>query len=124
MAVTCQAIAKSGQRCSRPALAGKQHCLMHDPASVELRRDAGRKGGYARSNAARARKEMPEAMTTDEMAGWLSLAFKRVMAGQMPPKIGVACAQIARTLLTVQETAILEARLAELEQRAGIRRTA
>jgi len=122
MAVPCSAIAKSGQQCSRPALAGKRHCLMHDPASVELRRDAGRKGGYARSNAARARKAIPEAMTAEEMAGWLSLVFTRVLTGQTSPKIGAACAQLARTMLVVQETALLEERLAELEERAGIRR--
>jgi hypothetical protein len=61
-------------------------------------------------------------MTAEEMAGWLSLVFKRVLTGQTQPKVGAACAQIARTILVVQETALLEDRLAELETRAGIRR--
>ena len=120
MPVTCSAITKGGSRCSRPALAGKQHCLMHDPESAELRREASRKGGKARSTKARAAKQIPAAMSADELAGWLSLLFTNVMAGRIEPKIGTACATIARTLHEVKHATELEERLAELEQRAGM----
>lgn len=115
MAAKCAAIAKSGSRCSRPALAGKQHCLMHDPDSTELRRQASVKGGYARSAKARALKQIPEAMTAEELAGWLSLVFKKVVAGSMEPKIGSAAAAIAKTIIDVQVVADQPA-IAELEE--------
>jgi len=120
MTVACSAIAKSGSRCRRPALAGKQHCLMHDPGSAGLRLEASKKGGFERSAKARAAKLVPEAMTPAELAGWLSLLFTQVMTGRVEPKIGTACAAIARTLLDVRTTTEIETRLCELESLAGI----
>ena len=121
MPLTCSAIAKSGSRCSRPALAKKQHCLMHDGDSAELRREAGRKGGHARSNKSRAEKAMPDAMTPEELSRWLSQVFTAVITGAMEPKIGIAAAGIARTLMVVREMGELEERLTALEAQAGRR---
>jgi len=115
MAVKCSAIAKRGSRCRRPALAGKQHCLMHDPGSAELRLEASRKGGHARSNAARAAKAMPAAMTTAELLQQLSSVFELTLAGVVEPGVAQACGSLARTMVTIRETAEVEARLAELE---------
>lgn len=71
MAAKCQAIARSGRPCGSPPLAGSAWCFIHDPAGAEARRESSRKGGHARSNAARAKKEIPAAMGADELAGWL-----------------------------------------------------
>ncbi len=121
MTVLCSAIAKSGSRCRRPALAGKQHCLMHDPESAELRREAGRKGGRNRSAKARAAKLIPDAMTAEDLAGWLSLLFTSVMAGKVEPKIGTAAAAIARTLLEAQ-TAAAQPSVADLQEQVAVLR--
>jgi hypothetical protein len=123
MAVTCSAIAKSGSRCRRPALAGKQHCLMHDPESAELRLEASRKGGRARSNAARAAKALPPAMTSDDLLVTLSEAIRKVDRGELEPGPANAISSLARAMNSIRETTEIERRLAELEQRAGVTET-
>lgn len=105
MSVKCSAITKSGSRCSRPALANKHHCLMHDPESTELRREASRKGGRNRSAQARAQKLLPEVLAPEDLAAWLSNVFKTVMLGKTEPKIGTACATIAKAILEAQQAA-------------------
>jgi hypothetical protein len=120
MATKCSAIAKSGSRCTTPVVAGSVFCWMHAPERAEGRREAARKGGKARANAERARKQIPDAMDAETLAGWLSLLFTNVMAGRIEPKIGTACATIARILLEVRTTTELEQRLSELEARAGV----
>jgi hypothetical protein len=119
MPVPCSAIAKSGSRCRRPALAGKQHCLMHDPESAELRREAGRKGGHARSNAARAAKAMPAALTSDELLVTLSRAMDKVEKGELEPGPANAISSLARAMNSIRETTEIERRLSDLEQRVG-----
>jgi hypothetical protein len=106
---------------------------MHDPTMAEARRAAGRKGGKARSTKARAAKLVPEAMTADELAGWLSLLFRHTLTQQVEPKVAQACAAVARTLLEAR-TAAEQPRIAELQEqvdalralveRAGPRRVA
>jgi hypothetical protein len=120
MAVTCSAIAKSGSRCRRPALAGKQHCLMHDPESAELRLEASRKGGHARSNAARAAKAMPAALTSDDLLVTLSRVIGQAEEGTIEPGIVNCISGAARTMNEIRKTTELERRLEELESRAGI----
>ena len=59
-------------------------------------------------------------MSTEELAGWLSLLFKQVMAGRTEPRVGTAAATIARVMIDVREATELEQRIADLEARAGI----
>ena len=120
MATKCCAIAKSGKRCVTPVMAGSAYCWMHDPAAAEARREAARKGGRNRATKARALAAIPEAMSTEELAGWLSLLFKQVMAGRTEPRVGTAAATIARVMIDVREATELEQRIADLEARAGI----
>jgi hypothetical protein len=120
MPVTCSAIAKSGSRCQRPALAGKQHCLMHDPESAELRREASRKGGHARSNAARAAKVMQPALTTDDLLVTLSEIIRRAEKSEIEPGIVNCISGAARTMNEIRKTTEIERRLEELEQRAAL----
>jgi len=120
MAAKCLAIAKGGNQCRVAALTGKQHCLMHDPLSVEARREAGRKGGRNRSAKARALKLVPESMAPEELGGWLALLFRQVMTGRIEPKIATAAAAVARVMMDVRAATELEQRLTELEQRAGV----
>jgi hypothetical protein len=99
MAVKCSAIARSGSRCSAPVLPGSTFCFLHAPEMAEARREAGRKGGKARSAQARAAKQIPDAMSAADLAGWLSRLFTDVVSGTVEPKVGTAAAAIARTLL-------------------------
>ena len=120
MTVMCSAIAKRGSRCRRPALAGKQHCLMHDPESAELRLEASRKGGHARSNAARAAKAMPAALTSDDLLVTLSRVIAKAEKGEIEPGPANAISSLARTMNSIRETTEIERRLSDLEARAGI----
>ena|SRR5215218_4838110 len=119
-AVQCAAITRGGSRCASAVLGGSRYCWTHDPAAADRRREASKKGGKARANAERAKKLIPEAMSADDLAGWLSLLFTNVMTGRIEPKIGTACATIARTLHDVKHATELEERIAELEQRSGL----
>lgn len=105
MPVICSAITKAGARCTRAPLEGRQHCLMHDPASEQIRREAAAKGGRARSSTARAAKVLPQAMTAQELAGVLSALLRRVVALEMDPKIATAAATLGRAILEAQEAA-------------------
>jgi len=119
-AAKCSAIARSGNRCSSSVLPGSAFCFVHCPNAAERRRAASVKGGRARSNAARAAKQTPEAMSAQDLAGWLSVLFRGVLSGRIEPKIGTACATLARTLHEVKHTSELEERLSELEALAGL----
>lgn len=119
MAAKCSAITRAGRPCPSPPLAGSAWCWTHDPNAAGARVEASRKGGRARSNAERARKQVPEAMGADELAGYLSLLFKGVVGGRIEPKVGTAAATIARALLEVRNQTEIEDRLAALEAAAG-----
>jgi hypothetical protein len=116
----CSAIARSGNRCTTTVVTGSNFCYLHDPALVERRREAARKGGRNRSTKARAAAQIPETMSPADLAGWLSLLFKNVIEGRVEPRIGTAAATIAKVLLEVRTATALEQRLSELESRAGI----
>jgi hypothetical protein len=94
---------------------------MHDPESAELRREAGRKGGRNRSAKARAAKLIPDAMTAEDLAGWLSLAFTNVLSGRIEPKVATAAAAIAGRLLEAQ-TAAAQPSIADLEEQVAVLR--
>jgi hypothetical protein len=118
MAERCQAQARSGKPCSALAVDGI-HCPWHSaaPEWVEKRRQWSAKGGERRSNAARAKKALPtEPMAATEVHAWLSLAFKKTLAGSMEPGILNALANAARTMAELSKAAEIEGRLVALEQ--------
>ena len=108
MAAKCAGITRAGKQCPSPPLPGSQWCWMHAPEAAEARREASRKGGRAKSTAERAKKAMPAAMTADELAGWLSVLFKQVVAGKVEPKVGTAAATIAKVLFDVRAAVAVE----------------
>ena len=116
----CGGITKAGRRCDRPVIAGKQHCLFHDPQSAELRRAGSRAGGKARSNAARAARQLPPAFTSDELLAVLSGAIRKVEAGELEPGPANAMSSLARAMTSIREVSEVERRLAELEERVGV----
>jgi hypothetical protein len=95
-------------------VAGSQYCYLHGPEFAEARREAAKRGGHNRSAKARAAKAMPDAMSADDLAGWLSRLFLQTHAGQVEPKVAHACAALARVLLEAQ-TAAAQPRIEELQ---------
>jgi hypothetical protein len=120
MATLCRAIAKSGSRCKNPVLAGKQHCLFHDPDAGELRLLGSRTGGRNRGNKARAAKVLPPAFTSQELLAVLSDGIRKVADDHLEPGVLNAMANAARAMTSIREMTEVEARLAELEARAGV----
>ncbi len=120
----CGAIAKNGKPCAAVPLPGDTLCAWHSPRWEEKRREWSRKGGAARSNANRAKKQIPEVMSSEELAGWLCVVFKRVVTGQVESGVATAAAAVARAVIAVNEAGAierLEARIGELEHRAARR---
>ncbi len=117
---TCSAQNKAGQSCSAQAWKGGL-CRWHHPELEPQRAEERRKGGAARSNASRARRRMAaEAMTPNEIQGFVAVAMRGVMVGSITPGIANAVASLARAAVAVREASEIEQRLAELEQRAGV----
>jgi hypothetical protein len=59
-------------------------------------------------------------MSDTELHAWLGVVFKRLITGKIEPAIATAAASVAKAMITVEQAAQLEARVAELERDAGI----
>lgn len=59
------------------------------------------------------------ALTLPEVSGLLSIALRNVATGKMEPEPANALANLARAIVATQQAGDVEARLAELEVRAG-----
>ena len=121
MATQCLGINRTGEPCSAHVDDGQTWCRWHDPARAEERTEWSRKGGTARSNKARARKQLAEQlMTIADIDALLCSALVKVAAGRLDPGVGTAMATISKTITTIRNTGDFEKRLEELEQAAGI----
>ena len=98
-------------------------CRWHHP-DLESQRQAERAaGGAARSNKARARKQLADAvLTINDLDGLLCRALVQVAAGKLEPGVGTSMAGIARTITTIRSTGEIERRLEELERQAATRK--
>jgi hypothetical protein len=84
--------------------------------------EARRKGGKAKSNRARARKQLVStAMSPAELEGVIGLTITQVLAGKISPGIGNAVASLARASVAIRETVDLEIRVTNLEAALGIK---
>jgi len=121
MATQCQGTNRTGEPCSAHVDDGQTWCRWHDPNRAEERTEWSRKGGQARSNRARARKQLADAvLSIDDLDALLCRALVQVAGGKMEPGVGSAMAGIAKTITTIRSTGDFEKRLEELEQAAGI----
>jgi hypothetical protein len=92
-------------------------CVSHDPDRVTDLAEWRKRGGHGKSNKARARKALPaDLLTMAEVASYLGLALRSVLAGRTEPNVGTAAANIARALVSVAGAADLERRMDELER--------
>ncbi len=123
MANQCLGTNRDGNPCSAMPEAGASWCRWHDPNRAEERTEWRRKGGAARSNKARARKQLAEhLMSINDLDALLCSALVKVAGGRLDPGVGTAMAGIARTITTIRSTGELERRLEDLERQAGITR--
>ncbi len=119
----CQSIAKSGNPCGATVVADGM-CAWHAPSWADRRRQWSAEGGRKRSNASRAKKQMPELMTTDEVAAYLGVVFKQLITHRTEPAIATAAAAVARAMIAVAESAAIEQLQRDVEElkRAGSKR--
>jgi hypothetical protein len=119
----CIGTNKTGEQCRGKALGGSLYCIAHDPERVVDMAEWRRQGGRAKSNKARARKQLPDAVLSPlELQGLLSKAIRDVLSGKLEPGPANAAGGLARALVSIREASGLEERLAALEQAAGIDR--
>jgi Family of unknown function (DUF5763) len=112
----CQAVTKSGKPCSATVVADGM-CAWHAPSWAERRRQWSAEGGRRRSNAARAKKELPAGvMTTDELRGVVGFTIKGVLAGRIEPGIGNSVAALSRAYVAVTEAGAVETLQAQVDE--------
>ena len=113
--------ATAGAPCSAQPVRKTGFCYWHDPSREPERQANRRKGGAARSNRARLRKQYAaEVLTLREVQGLLSKLLKDVTEGRVEPGVASAGASVARAIASVAQVGDMEERLAELEAAAGI----
>lgn len=116
MAEPCTARNKSGQPCSAQAWRDGL-CRWHHPALEPKRAEERRKGGQARSNAARARKALKhDVRDMADVKARLMAALAKVESGDLEPGPANAMANLARAVATVAGVADFELQLAELRR--------
>ena len=115
----CQALTKSGKPCSAMVVADGM-CAWHAPSWETKRRQWSAKGGVGKSNRNRARKQLGDVLTPDDLQGLLSVALRSTLAGRLEPGRANAVASLARALVTIRESGELEERLKALEEAQGL----
>lgn len=119
----CTATTKTGDRCKGMALAGESLCFAHSPSVANRRTASRRRGGQAKSNAARAAKvwaaigrEIPD----DDLPALLKAAIIDVRAGRIEPNVATSIATLAKAAVAITVDIDLEKRIEALEQTAGV----
>ena len=124
----CQAVTRDGNPCNAKPRPGNDCCPWYDAALVARRSEWSRRGGVQRSNAARANRQLPAGVLTNEqLRGLVGTTIGRVLAGKTEPAVGNSVAALARAYVAVAEAGAVEElgrRLDELEALATRRGTA
>jgi hypothetical protein len=111
----CSGQTKAGERCRGKALPTSRYCIAHDPDKVVEMAEYRRQGGQARSNKARAQKELPaEPLSNAEAHAYLSLAFRRAMVGKLDAPMLNALSSAAKALQDLSRTVEQDVVIAEL----------
>jgi hypothetical protein len=117
MVKRCAAKTVSGSPCSATPVRPSGYCYCHDPALWADRAAARRRGGSARSNAARAKKELPAGvLNNDQLRGVLGLTIAKVLNGAVEPGVGSSVASLARAYVAVTEAGAVETLQAEVDE--------
>lgn len=119
----CTATNRNGEPCRAFALPGETMCFSHHPGKRAEVKAARRRGGENRSNARRAAKTLAlegRQLRSEDLPDVLRACVLRVVNGEMEPGQASAVAALARTTLQVAHDLELEARIAALEEAAGV----
>ena len=112
----CASLTRDGKPCSASPRPGSDYCPWHDPSLSKRRAEWSAKGGSGRSNKARSAKTLPaELMSSDEIAAWLTIQFRKLITGQIEPGIATASATVAKAIAEIQRGAQIEERLTAIE---------
>ena len=116
MVARCAAITANNTPCSAQPVRADGYCYWHSPALAADRAEARRRGGKAKTNVARAKKQLPaEVMTAVEFQGLVCVVARGVVSGRLTPGVGAAIASLARAHRDLAELGRLEEQIAELE---------
>lgn len=114
MVTRCKATNAAGAPCGAQALRDGW-CAWHDPERAAEMADARRRGGQAKSNLARARKELKSsALSPAELEGIIGMTITQVLSGKKAPGVGQAIAALARASIAIRESTEFEDRLDEM----------
>jgi hypothetical protein len=118
----CSGTNREGGACNAEVRPGRAWCRWHDPDLEDERAEWRRKGGQARSNAARAGKlaRAAQIKTIPELQRLLSKAIDDALAGQVQATLLNAVAGAAKAIVDLGQAHELEERLAALEAAAGL----
>ncbi len=119
MVTKCKATTAAGAPCTAQPLRADGFCFWHSPAVAAERQAGRRRGGRARSNANRARKDLPPALTPAELQQVLGSVLRGVIGGRVAPNVANAWAALGRTLIAIREATEVEERLTALEAAAA-----
>ena len=124
MAERCTERNRDGAPCAARPLPNSTRCPWHTDGLAEKRKSWSAAGGRAKSNEARAKRLLPEAMDAAELAGLLSGVFRRLVDGEIEPNLATAAGSLARSMIEIARAAHVEDRLVEIERQLGIERSA
>lgn len=115
----CIGKTKVGKDCTAPNMAGSEYCYRHNPEISEADKlQASRAGGTSRT----VLKDAPEAnlKTIAGIVDLLETNTNAVIRGDLDPRVSNAVVQNVNALLKVYELAVVDTRVRQLEQKAGI----
>lgn len=120
----CRGTNRDGSPCSARALPGEPWCVWHHPDRSDQRDQWNRAGGRARSNQARARKQLPADFNATDLRATLAATIGQALSGAVAPGVATSVASLARAWLAANEQADLVERIEALEDAAATRRGA
>ena len=113
----CTATTTTGKACNGSRYQGSEWCWFHHPGLESARAEGRRLGGRAKSNRARAAKQIEQtALSAAELQGVVSATILNVLAGRTSPGVANAVAGLARASVAIREAVEIEERLTELER--------
>jgi hypothetical protein len=115
--IRCKGINKDGSACKARAQRDSDFCLAHDPRRVTDLAEWRRQGGRASSNAARARRQLPEGLLTNqELQAVVGLTIAEVRSGKVEPGVANSVAALARAYVVVGEASAVETLEREVDE--------
>jgi len=112
----CSAFTQGGKPCQTNALSGSSFCFFHDPAAVQRRIAASRKGGQKKRLPALPPDTPDFPLNSARDAGaLLDRTINQLLRGKLDPRIANAVGYLLTVKLKAEDKGELEGRVAALE---------